>query len=182
MSRQQDQDRNMTASQQNEVSVPDATSPNNAVKKVAASEDRGYDYKGYPRPGDNDHFPMYPGINHNSNENLERMFKANYLEMMENFNEGKREVAEAMAQELLGWRKLPTLHRTYSHIVLAYGAQDGLLHAQKAVEEAERALLRFGDAGIGEKVLAHAKETLEAVQKAHGDKVEQEADSESKAK
>ena len=51
--------------------------------------------------------------------------------------------------------------------MLAYGAEDGLSHAQKAVEEAERALQRHDDMGIGQKVLSQAKETLEAVQKAN---------------
>ena len=83
----------MTASRQNEGSVPDTTSPTNP----AQNEDHGYDYKGDPRPGDNDHLPMYPGVNHNPNENLERMFKANYHDMMEDFNGGKREAAEAIA-------------------------------------------------------------------------------------
>jgi hypothetical protein len=50
--------------------------------------------------------------------------------------------------------------------VLAYRAKDRLLHAHKAVEEARWALQRYGDPGIGEKVLARAKEALEFVQKA----------------
>lgn len=53
--------------------------------------------------------------------------------------------------------------------MLAYGAKDGLFYAHKAVEEAEWALQRYGDLGIGEKVLARAKETLEAIQKVGGE-------------
>ena len=51
--------------------------------------------------------------------------------------------------------------------MLAYGLENGLFHAHKAVEEAEWALQRYGDVGIGERMLAQAKEALEYVQQAH---------------
>jgi hypothetical protein len=55
--------------------------------------------------------------------------------------------------------------------VLAYGPMDNLHHACKAVEEAEWALHQYGDLEIGNKLLAQANETLEAVRKARSDSI-----------
>jgi hypothetical protein len=97
----------------------DDASPTDTTQHNSASRHRGYDYRGYPEPGDNNHLPMYPGISRNRspNENLENMFKANFRDMIDMFSEGKIEPAEAIAQELLLWGNLPTLYRTFSHIV-----------------------------------------------------------------
>jgi hypothetical protein len=92
-----------------ETPAPGASTPR--------SEHRGYDYRGYPQPGDNDHVPMYPGINHDPHENLAEAFKDNFNDMMTLFDEGKTEEAEEIAQELILWGNLPTLIRTYAHIV-----------------------------------------------------------------
>jgi hypothetical protein len=116
---QEEEDSKMPSSQQNEIFALDTTAAENGVAPVekepspanddaspadtaqetSASEDGGYDYGGYPRRGDNDHLPMYPGIsrNRNPNENLETPFKANFSDMMDMFAEGKTKDAEAIA-------------------------------------------------------------------------------------
>lgn len=76
---------------------------------------RGYDIKGLAKPGDYDHVDMYEGIN--LNENMENAFKLVYLRMLDLWERGQAAAAEAEANRLLGWGKVPVLYRAYAHIV-----------------------------------------------------------------
>jgi len=76
---------------------------------------RGYEIKGLAKPGDYDHVDMYEGID--SNENMENAFKLVYLRMLDLWERGLAAAAEAEANRLLGWDKIPVLYRAYAHIV-----------------------------------------------------------------
>lgn len=76
---------------------------------------RGYEIKGLAKPGDYDHVDMYEGIN--LNENMENAFRLVYLRMLDLWERGQAAAAEAEANRLLGWGKVPVLYRAYAHIV-----------------------------------------------------------------
>ncbi|KAH0365401.1 hypothetical protein KCU65_g6115, partial [Aureobasidium melanogenum] len=153
---------------ENDTAIPDATQDATSIEETAMHTAEAV---GYPKPGENDDLPMYPGINHNANENLENAFKNNFADMMDKFDRGDSEAAEAIATELLLWESLPCLFRTYAHIVLAYGPRDNLLHASRAVEEAQWGLERYGDQQIGEELLSVAKQTFQEVTKARNEAI-----------
>ncbi|KAG9525410.1 hypothetical protein KCU93_g5799, partial [Aureobasidium melanogenum] len=121
----------------------------------------GYEIRGLAKPGQYDHVDMYPGID--LNENLENAFKAQYRDMLAMFEQGKSEAAEDLAHQLLLWGNLPVLYRVYAHIVLSYGPRDNLLHACKAVEEAEWGVKRYGDQAVGVALLDVANTALRDV-------------------
>ena len=76
---------------------------------------RGYEIKGLAKPGDYDHVDMYEGID--SNENMENAFKLVYLRMLDLWEDGLAAAAEAEANRLLAWDRVPVLYRAYAHIV-----------------------------------------------------------------
>jgi hypothetical protein len=132
--------------------------------------------------------PAYPLINHN--KNLENQFSRTYDMMLNHFENGNPEEAEKVAHILLAWGNLPVLYRAYAHSVrnlvthsnrrltirqvLAHGLHDCLFHAQKAVEEAEWGINKYGDdKGAGSRLLAVAKRLLQEVEETEARHAEQ---------
>ncbi|CAD0088192.1 unnamed protein product, partial [Aureobasidium mustum] len=110
-------------------------------------------------------------------ENLQAQYGQMHDKMIDFVDKGNHEEAEKLAHKLLSFGNLPVLYRAYAHMILAHGLEDCLFHAQKAVEEAEWGLNKYGDdKGAGSKLLAITKRVLAKTEEAEASGAEEEED------
>ncbi|KAG9525411.1 hypothetical protein KCU93_g5798, partial [Aureobasidium melanogenum] len=109
--------------------------------------------------------PVAPVVNSSKSSNKpNHELKQAFNSMIDHFENAEHDAAEALAYGLIQEERLPVRYRVFAHIVLAYGPNDRLYHACKAVEEAQWGIKdRGSEQGVGTELLEVAERSLQDV-------------------